>query len=342
MLNYLKAYRHRPQTGAKKCKLNFCANSDAPFIRRKPDFERSAQSTIWLWQRRLAATCATNQKEEIAKMRYITTFLLFLMIALTSFYGCGGGGSDAPNSNEKPDTKSENDLQPPDWKVGDSWTVETEIFDQVSAMPGSASSWTPKQAWRFEVEDIKAASKSQQYILCIEPVNDNRCPYKFRFWLRSPDLFICSYEISGRDTPDGSSATLTPYRKYTDGDGTTSYFFDYLKNRFPTFPISLLPIFDDGADNTARSRSNLTVTAGKIRQQITIVSGAPPSDLLDRALISRSASGPADRYAKVTLECDDVKETQYWKNGLPWAFYGHRRGGGAVEKRFRLVDYQLQ
>lgn len=272
--------------------------------------------------------------------------LLFLTIALASFYGCGGGGGggDAPNSEEKPDSKSDNDLQPPDWKVGDSWTVETEIFVEVRAMPGSTSAWTPKQVWRFTVEDIKAASKSRQYILSIEPVDDNRCPYKFRFWLRSPDLFVCSYEISDRDAGNGSAGTLAPYRKYMAGDGTSSYFFDYFKNRFPTFPISLLPDFnaDDSADSKARSQSNLTDAAGKIRQQVTIVFGDPPSEMIEPALISKSTSERDGRYAKVTLECNDFKETQYWKKGLPWAFYGHRGGGGAVEKRFRLVDYQLQ
>jgi hypothetical protein len=289
-----------------------------------------------------------NKKDKIKDMQKLKIIVLLLVtVVLASICGCGGADTDAGGDSSdisgemKPDSSPDGNLQPPEWNIGDTWTVETEMFDESPVMPDSTPSWTAKQAWRFLVEDIKSSSKDRQYILTIKPVDDNRCPYWFKFWLRSPDLFVCSYELFYQEDTDDSETALASYRKYIAGDGSSFYFFEYFKNRFPTFPISLLPNFDNTAENI-RARSAASPTAGQIRQQVVAISGAPPSDMLNRNLASRATSGHGDEYFEVTMEYEEFTETQYWKEGLPWPFFGHRKGGGSVEKRFHLTDCQRQ
>ncbi len=284
--------------------------------------------------------------------------LLLLAFSLIAIDGCGGKDTDAGSSSSDKDTdagsdssdisekvKSEDsqvgDLQPPDWHIGDTWIVETEIYDESPMMPDSTPSWTAKQAWRFQLEDIKSSSKDQQYILTVRPVDDNRCPYWFKFWLRRSDLFVCSYEIFYQKDTDDSETAPAPYRKYVAGDGSSFYFFEYFKNRFPTFPISLIPNFDNAAEaENSRSLSTTSPTSGIIRQQVVAISGEPPADIIDRGLAPRAASEHGDKYFQVTMQYEEFSETQYWKKGLPWPFFGHRKGGGGVEKRFHLRHFR--
>jgi hypothetical protein len=237
--------------------------------------------------------------------------------------------------------QNQHELQPPDWQIGDRWVVETEIFDQGGIMKGSdVTGWTEKQAWIFEVLGTDSIDNRRCHHLQISPINGNTCPYTFALWLSIADLQLNAFQIVY--PPDnGSSNRHRPRsaRKHLSRNGAPDDIFDYLKARFPTLPLWLLPQFNRSMAPSASSATRNLDPPTKVRQTITTHSAPLPIDQAAAPLLpqhlAKTSNGP---YHKVTLAYGDAQEIQYWQNDHPWPVYGYKSGKNGMEKRYRLTD----
>jgi hypothetical protein len=241
------------------------------------------------------------------------------------------------------DTQNQFELQPPDWQIGDTWVVETEIFDQGNIMKRSdAMGWTEKQTWRFEVLGIESIDNRPCHHLQISPINGNACPYNFGLWLRIADLQLTAFQIF-YPADDSSSNGRPPrsVRKHISGSQTPTVFFDYFKARFPSLPIWLLPKFNTGETPSAARAGDRPGPHTKLGQKIITHSTLLPSDQASAALLphptAKTDSGP---YHQVTLTYGDAQEIQYWEDGHPWPVYGYKSGKNGMEKLYRLTHIE--
>lgn len=262
-------------------------------------------------------------------------FALLFNIGLDKAY-CDSSTEAAATSL---DTQRQFELQPPDWQIGDTWIVETEIFDQGNTMKNSdILGWTEKQAWRFEVLGIENIDHRRCHHLQISPINGNACPYSFMLWLRIPDLQLNAFQIIYPADEDGSDRRRPrSMRKQISGSRTPNAFFDYFKARFPSLPLWLLPQFNSGKATAASTAAGIPDPHTKLEQKITTRSAPLPVELNTAALPDRTAKTNNGRYHKVTLAYGDTQEIQYWEDGRPWPVYGYKSGKNGMEKLYRLT-----
>jgi hypothetical protein len=264
-------------------------------------------------------------------------FLLLLNIGFDEAY-CGSRMEAALNSLDT-QSQSTSELQPPEWQIGDSWVVETEIFDQGNIMKRSEEiGWTEKQAWRFEVLGIEGTNHRRCYHLQISPISGNACPYRFMLWLRIPNLQLNAFQIVYPADDEGSNRRRPhSIRKQVSETQTPDAFFDYFKTRFPSLPLWLIPQFASGTVPSASS-ADTPRTHTKLGQKIATHSGAFPSEHAAGVLPYRAAAASKGRYHRVTLAYGDAQEIQYWEDGRPWPVYGYKSGKNGMEKLYRLTQ----
>jgi hypothetical protein len=263
--------------------------------------------------------------------------LILLLVIGAGIVYCGSNNEVTANAL---DTQSlpESELQPPDWRIGDSWVVETKIFDQGNIMKMSDNmGWSAKQAWRFEVLGIESTDHRRCYHLQISPIKSNACPYVFMLWLRIPNLQLNAFQIIYPDDDKGSSRRTRSIRKHVLENLNPDAFFDYFKTRFPSLPIWLIPQFKNDIVPSARS-ADMPGPHTNLIQKITIHSGALPSERPAVVTPKRTADKSHDRYHKATLTYGDAQEIQYWEDGRPWAVYGYKSGKNGMEKLYRLTQ----
>ncbi len=266
-----------------------------------------------------------------------------LTIGFTVFYGCGGGGGDessnTPATSEETDAKPANEISAPDWQIGDSWVIESEILDEGRVVSGAAPQDGERQKWLFEVADIKSSEKQEYYLLNIKPQDANNCPYAFTFWLRIPDLYVYSYEIVYAGDAGAADGSSDSYRKFMSGNRAESY-IDYFIPRFPTLPLIITPRFESEERALAAPESDIyRRPARRLLQRVAVIKGNPPPSSMMRSLSRQMEhTSTADEYTEVTLELGEIQEVQYWQKGLPWPFYGQRSSGKTIEKRFWLCQ----
>jgi hypothetical protein len=288
---------------------------------------------------------STNHFEEEmtnGSFRHLLLSLLFALFLNMGFaQALWGSSEEAASNSSDAQSQSESELQPPDWQTGDSWVVETEIFDQGNVMKRADDmGWTEAQAWRFEVLGIESIDNRRNYQLQISSINGNACPYLFMIWLRTSDLQLSAFQIVYPAEDNGSSRPRS-IRKEISETQTPDAFFDYFKARFPSLPLWLLPQFNN---DTAPAAPNAYMPGPqtKLNQKIAIHSAPIPSEHAPEnaaaVLPYRSAKTSDSRYHKVTLSYGDAQEIQYWEDGRPWPVYGYKSGKNGVEKVYRLTQ----
>jgi hypothetical protein len=273
--------------------------------------------------------------------KFFHHILISLLCAFLLNFGsdkayCGSSPNAAANSL---DTQSRSELQPPDWQIGDTWVVETEIFDHGSTMKRSdIVGWSEKQAWRFEVLGIERIDHRRCYHLQISPINGNACPYSLKIWLSTTDRHLNAFQII-YPADDDSSDRRRPrsMRKYMSGNHTPNTFFDYFKARFPSLPLWLLPQFNSSTAQAASRAAGKPGAPPKLGQKITPHSAPLPVAQDTAALPDRTAGTNNGPYHKVTLAYGDAHEIQYWEDGRPWPVYGYKTGKNGMEKMYRLT-----
>jgi hypothetical protein len=251
--------------------------------------------------------------------RSFIRYLLFPFLIIFTF--CGLAGSQAIPS-----------LSPPAWSVGDWWTVQCQVYDLGKIVKGSQPGWRPSQAWRFQVDKIEPLADQDYYVVSITPLQDNSCPYSFRYWFRVSDRFIGRQELI--------NPTPIPSKPKKIGPPTvTRDFFNgpaapFLTDEFPTLPVSM-PLF-----NVTRESMAFAPGSGEQRsQKIEEVSLPALMQKANPELLAKSEKSLSQRNLRITLDkASNVSESQYWNTGLPFPVYGERFDQTYTSRRYWLVE----
>ncbi len=228
----------------------------------------------------------------------------------------------------------------PEWSVGAWWIVETQAYNPGGIRADAENiGWGEKQAWRFEVSNTDTINSDAYYVVLIRPVEENSCPYIFRFWYRITDLFVGRYEMLYPETTNGllTEATKT-VRKELDTDTPAPFVIPY----FPNLPANISPLFlgaDTGPAAVSALSENATqagVPVQHIEPLDNVVAMSAPPDLDQRIRNSLSDETPA---RLITIQQGATLEKQYWNPQLPWSYYSESDSDSSLQRRSWLVDY---
>ncbi len=226
-------------------------------------------------------------------------------------------------------------LQPPRWSVGDWWTVDCQVQDLAPMMPGAKPGWREKQSWRFIVEKEEPFDGRPHFVVAVQPIENNACPYSFRYFLRKPDLFVSRVDMIHPQGSRGRAAKAgTVTKTFTGGPAAP-----YAAPSFPTLPM-LVPIFGARSSEAASTSLGHPAALGATSQTVEKIS---PSALMEKA---EAALGESAGNFRLEGEAALVRitrggtatDSQYWSAGLPWYVYGEQQEGQDLTRRYWLTD----
>lgn len=231
----------------------------------------------------------------------------------------------------------------PQWSVGTWWVVETQSYNSGGIKRGEENiGWQAKQAWRFEVSDTEMINNDAYYVVLIRPAEGNPCPYVFRFWYRTTDLFVGRYEVLYPETSGGVlTETTKTVRKELTGENPAPFAISY----FPNLPANISPLFlgaEAGLSENANQTADQTgipiqhVEMLNSTQAISSAMSAAAPDQRIQASLSEETSTPT---RLITIQHGASIEKQYWNPQLPWSYYSESQGASSLRRRFWLVDY---
>lgn len=231
----------------------------------------------------------------------------------------------------------------PQWSVGTWWVVETQTYNPGGIKAGEENiGWQEKQAWHFEVSDTEMIDNDLYYVVLIRPAEENPCPYVFRFWYRTTDLFVGRYEVLYPETSGGvlTEATKT-VRKELTGAGPAPFALPY----FPNLPANISPLFLDTEAALAENANQIGVPV----QQVEMLNSAEAMSSAAAMPDTSDTSEPDRRIQPAPSEETPTRlikiqhgvstEKQYWNPQLPWSYYSESQGGSSLKRRFWMVDY---
>ena len=251
--------------------------------------------------------------------RVFIRYLLFPFLIIFTF--CGLAGSQAIPS-----------LSPPTWSVGEWWTVQCQVYDLGKINKGVQPGWRPSQAWRFQVEKIEQLADQSYYVVSVTPVQDNSCPYSFRYWFRVSDRFIGRQELV-HPTPDPSKPKIigppTVTRDFFTGPAAP-----FLTGDFPTLPV-IMPLFAV----TMKSMTFKPASGEQLSQKVEEVSLAAVMKKANPDLMAKSEKSLTQGNVLITLtQASNVSESQHWNAGLPFPVYGETFDQTYTSRRYWLVE----
>ncbi|MCI5138432.1 MAG: hypothetical protein D3922_08450 [Candidatus Electrothrix sp. AR1] len=245
--------------------------------------------------------------------------LLFGLVLLLSGYGISCSATEAPQ-----------------WSVGAWWVIETQAYNAGGIKAGDDNiGWQGKQAWRFEVSDIEVINNEEYYAVFIRPADENPCPYVFKFWYRTTDLFVGRYEVLYPETTGGvlTEATKTVRRELV-GETPAPFVIPY----FPNLPANISPLFlGSDTDTAAAALSENASQVGVPVQHIQLLDNVAAMPSPDQRVNSTLTAETPTRL--INIQQGAMVEKQYWNAQLPWSYYSESEGSSSVTRRSWLVDY---
>lgn len=237
------------------------------------------------------------------------------------------------------------ELQPPDWSVGDWWVVKSQRYDSGGIIHRDTQPrWLPPQAWRFEVEKQDTLAGQTYFVAAIRPVEDNACPYWFRCWFRLSDRYIARYELhqitnSGTITRKIASSVV---RKNFDPAKVTPF----LTTTFPTLPLAV-PVFTSASEsmetltNDQSIRSAAPTYAGPefdIQQEVQNFAVQSLSEKAHPDFLGLIGNMPQEGNVYITIRTTTaMEEKQYWNVKFPWCIYGESFENAELTRRYWLI-----
>ena len=230
----------------------------------------------------------------------------------------------------------------PQWSVGTWWLVETQSYNSGGIKAGEENiGWQAKQAWRFEVADTEMINNDAYYVVLIQPAEGNPCPYVFRFWYRTTDLFVGRYEVLYPETSDGVlTETTKTVRKELAGENPAPFAIPY----FPNLPANISPLFL-GAEASLSENVNQTANqTGVPVQHVEMLNSVNSAEAMSSAMPAPDQRIQADLSEEtptrlITIQHGASVEKQYWNPQLPWSYYSESQNDSSLRRRFWLVDY---
>lgn len=241
---------------------------------------------------------------------------------------------------------SAQELKPPVWSVGDWWIVKSQVYDSGKIVAGAKPGWLPTQTWRFYVEEQNSIDQQPYFVVAIRPVEDNPCPYWFRYWFRVSDRYVGRYELYHPDTfSKTTTRNMSPsvVRKNFAPDAAVPF----LTSKFPALPVTV-PLFAIDREktsavargNTIRSdTSAYTSIEFETIQEIKEIDAKTVSEKTNPIFLGNIGNISTDGNTLITIRTkSSLKEEQYWNPQLPWCIYGERVENSIASRRYWLVE----
>ena len=237
--------------------------------------------------------------------------------------------------------------QPPTWAVGDWWIVKSQRYDSGETVDEERQPrWLPTQTWRFDVEKQEAIANQSYFVVAIHPIEDNPCPYWFRYWFRSSDRYVGRYEVSAAQssiTRTQSSASSVVRKQFDPGRTTP-----FLTTQFPMLPLTM-PVFSTSGEPLSTSAENKTIPAQtpaytgpefEIVQEIQNVEVQSISAKVHPDFLGLVGNIPQSGNLYITIRTHtSIQEKQHWNPQFPWCMYGERIENATLTQRYWLVSY---
>lgn len=220
----------------------------------------------------------------------------------------------------------------PQWSVGSWWVIETQAYNPGGIKAGEENiGWQKKQTWRFEVSDTEMINNNEYYVVLIQPREGNPCPYFFKFWYRTTDLFVGRYEVLYPETTGGmlTEATKT-VRKELTGETPAPFAMPY----FPNLPANISPLFLNAEADLSVATNEIGIPAQHI-EMLSSADAIMPEP--NQGILPVQSEGTPTRL--IQIQHGATVEKQYWNLQLPWSYYSESEGSSSLMRRSWLVDY---
>ncbi len=236
------------------------------------------------------------------------------------------------------------EIQPPTWFVGNWWIVKSQVYDSGKIVAGATPGWLPPQTWRFDVEKQDSIANQSYFVVAIHPVEDNPCPYWFRYWFRVSDRYVGRYELHHPKTTSRTTKSLGPsvVRKNFSPDDAAPFF----TTKFPALPLTV-PLFGIAGNRTtfaAKESTAQAVTSTYTRpefetiQEIQNIDAETLSKKANQDFLKSLDGISNGGNTLITIQTKSfLKEVQHWDPELPWCVYGERTENSIVSRRYWLV-----
>ena len=236
------------------------------------------------------------------------------------------------------------ELKPPIWSVGDWWIMKSQVYDLAKIVPEAKPRWLPTQAWRFHVEQQELIEDQLYFVVSVHPIEENACPYWFRYWFRAPDRYVGRYELHH---PQTSSRT----QRFSDAVVRKNFdptkFTPFLTTTFPTLPVAV-PVFTEASEPASPASQEPSIRSEpatyaspefEIAQEVQPVDASTVYKKANPDLLGRIGNISGEGHTLITLRTTaSFVEEQIWDPQLPWCVYGERMENSIVSKRYWLVE----
>lgn len=226
-------------------------------------------------------------------------------------------------------------LEPPSWSVGDWWKVDCQVNDASPMMPGLKPGWRPKQSWLFSVEKEEELNGQPHFVVTVKPIEDNSCPYSFRYFLRNPDLYVSRFDLIHPDSSRGRQFKEKTVTKTFTGAPAAPY----AAPSFPTLPM-VVPIFGTLNTESAGASAGHPAAFGTTSQTVEKISPAAIMNKAEAALVDSVGEYRLEGEATLVriTRGTAATDSQYWSAKLPWCVYGEQQEGQDLTRRYWLTE----
>lgn len=238
------------------------------------------------------------------------------------------------------------ELQAPDWSVGDWWVVKTQRYDSGDIIRrDTPPRWLPPQGWRFKVEQQESIASQPYFVVAVRPIEDNPCPYWFRYWFRQSDRYIARYELHQLKNSTANTRNLASSVVRKDFDPAKT--IPFLTTTFPTLPLAV-PVFVAESEpletlaNDQSIRSAAPVYASPEFKMLQEVQSIAVKSLTEKAhpdFLGLVGNIPQEGNVFVTISTTTaLQEKQHWNPQFPWCIYGESVENSEITRRYWLVE----
>lgn len=211
-------------------------------------------------------------------------------------------------------------LERPEWKVGDTWVVETAT-QPVQAREVVSADKATRVRWRFRVAGTESVAARACYRIQIECLAKGALRPETTVWYDKETLFLQQFETQ---MPSQGAPRLVR-ESYSVPKGQYAPVLTPLN----VLPISLPVFLPEGAKATGdftyvsqpTPAGAKDVSVIRFSHQVRQTATAPSSKSLDLYRTASAKAVDGGTLTEIRIQSPDGNLTQLWKKDSPWAVY---------------------
>jgi hypothetical protein len=225
-----------------------------------------------------------------------------------------------PRRLQAQQTEAAGQLDRPQWKVGDSWTVETNT-QRLQVRETTPTRKPARVRWKFEIAGVEPIAGRECYRIDIVCLAKGRLRPTTTIWCDKETLFLHQFQTQ--------VATNGEYSSLQESYAVPKGAFAAVMAPINALPIALPAFVPSGSKSTgdfsytsqpapAGSKDvGLIKFAHKVQQDI----GKPSSKALQDFQKAFSKNLEPQTVTEVKLSAPDQQVVQLWQKGAPWPVY---------------------